>query len=101
MDTSGLLTIAIVVLVVVGMTLARNVRSQSILDQWARANGLTIVNASQSLFFKGPYTLMSSRDQSVYRITVQDAGGNVRTGWARCGSWLFGLASSNVDVRWD
>ena len=43
----------------------------------------------------------SSRGQTVYCVTVEDEQGNQRHGWVRCGSWLFGLLSDNVDVRWE
>lgn len=76
-------------------------RSTQMLDEWARANGLRIVNADRALLFRGPFTLTTSNDQTVYKITVEDASGRTMTGWARCGSWFLGLMSGNVEVVWD
>jgi hypothetical protein len=92
--------IAIVVVIIASAVLRSN-RSTSILDQWALENGFEVVSASQAQVFRGPFTLTASRDQTVYRITVRDQSGRTMTGWARCGSWMLGLASNNVEVVWD
>ena len=34
-------------------------------------------------------------------VTVQDREGRVRSGYVRCGGFLFGLLSDRADVRWD
>ncbi len=76
-------------------------RSASILDQWADKSGYRIVSGEYRHLLKGPFFWTSSRGQTVYYVTVEDEQGNQRHGWVRCGSWLFGLLSDNVEVRWD
>jgi hypothetical protein len=76
-------------------------RSNSLLQAWAAEHGLRIVSQQYCWFRKGPYFWTSSRNQTVYHVTVEDEAGNIRRGYVRCGSWLLGLLSSEVDVRWD
>jgi hypothetical protein len=76
-------------------------RSSSLLHQWAAENGYRIVRQQYRNFFKGPFFWTSARGQTVYYVVVEDAAGNTRSGWVRCGSWWLGLLSDNVEVRWD
>ncbi|MFL5245352.1 MAG: hypothetical protein ACJ8FY_24925 [Gemmataceae bacterium] len=76
-------------------------RSNSLVDQWARENGYRIIRRQYRSFFKGPFFWTSTRGQTVYQVVVEDAAGNRRNGWLRCGSWWFGLLSNNVEARWD
>jgi hypothetical protein len=43
----------------------------------------------------------ASKGQSVFRIAVQYPDGTTATGWAKLGTWAFGLLSDVVNVRWD
>ena len=70
-----------------------------VLDNWASSNNLRILSKERAWFFEGPFT--KARCQVVYRITVADAKGQVRTGYARCGDPFFGMLSQTVDVHWD
>ena len=76
-------------------------RSNSLLHQWAEQNGYHILRQEYRNFLKGPFFWTSSRGQTVYYVVVEDSAGNRRNGWVRCGSWLFGLLSDNVEARWD
>lgn len=76
-------------------------RGRTLLARWAAANGFTLVQTEWRWIAKGPYFWRSSNNQMVYRIAVSDAGGTVRRGWARCGGWVWGLLTDQVDVRWD
>jgi hypothetical protein len=73
---------------------------RAMLDRWARAQGLTLTSVESCWFFKGPF-FFATRGQDVFRITARDAGGIVRTGYARCGGYWFGTWSEQVEVRWD
>lgn len=75
-------------------------RSRDVLDHWAQSHGYRIIEANYS-HLKGPFFWTSSRGQSVYRVVVEDANGQRRTGWVRCGSWLWGIWSDTAEVRWD
>lgn len=76
-------------------------RSNSLLQQWAEQNGYRVVHQEYRTFFKGPFFWTSSKNQTVYYVTVEDAHGQQRKGWVRCGGWFLGLLSDNVDVAWD
>jgi hypothetical protein len=75
-------------------------RSATLIDTWVKRNGYRLLR-KQFAFFKGPYFFRSNNQQTVYRIEIEDAEGQKRTGWVRCGSWMWGLFSNTVDVRWD
>jgi len=100
-DGTGLLILLIFVPIAIAGLIWHFSRSANVLDQWARENGLRLLEREYRWFVKGPFFWTSSKNQTVYRITVQDAAGNLWRGWARCGGWFLGLWSSKVDVRWD
>jgi hypothetical protein len=76
-------------------------RSNALLHKWADENDFQLLGREYRNFFKGPFLWTTARGQTVYRVTVRDRRGNTRTGWVRCGSWLFGLLSDKAEVRWD
>ena len=73
----------------------------SMLETWARDNGLQILSQETCWFFKGPYFWSTTKGQEVYRITVRDREGRTRSGHVRCGGAFLGMLSDHVDVRWD
>lgn len=97
--------IPIFILVFVGataLTLAwQRSRSDDLLDAWAEENGFEILERHRSWVARGPFFWTTSEGQTVQRIVARDRAGRVRSGWARCGSFMFGLHSSEIDVRWD
>src|SRR5262245_59190883 len=76
-------------------------RSAAILQNWADEHGYEILQKSHRIFLRGPFFFRTTRHQTVYRVTVQDKSGDVRTGWVACGSWWFGLCSKEAKVIWD
>ncbi len=76
-------------------------RSNSLLQQWARRNGLRIIQQEYRHFFRGPFFWTTSKGQTVYYVTVEDQQGNRRRGWVRCGGWFLGLLSDHVEARWE
>jgi hypothetical protein len=76
-------------------------RSSSLLEQWAEQNGYRIITQQYRYFFKGPFFWTTSEGQTVYYVTIEDGQGHRRSGFVRCGGWLLGLLSDNVEVRWD
>ena len=76
-------------------------RGTSLLEGWASSAGLEILRQEECWFFKGPFFWTSSKSQRVYRVTVRDGAGRTRSGYVRCGGYLMGMMSDNVDVRWD
>ena len=79
----------------------RHYRGQTILRRWASANAYRLHEHEVRWLVRGPFFWTTSRGQLVYRVTVEDFDGRLRRGWVRCGSWLGGLFSNHVDVRWD
>jgi hypothetical protein len=69
-----------------------------LLRWWAGTEGWTVIRAEFSP--QGPWRWAGS-NQPVFRFSVRDDEGQTRGGWARCGSWLSGLRSRKVVVRWD
>lgn len=76
-------------------------RSNEMIQNWAHQNGYHIIEAKVPLFSKGPFFWTTSKNQSVYRVVVQDGTGKTRSGWVRCGSYLGGLLSDKTEVHWD
>jgi hypothetical protein len=76
-------------------------RSRGLLDRWAERNGYRIIDSEYRKFFRGPFFWSTSKDQTVYRVTVELEKGRMLTGWVRCGSRFLGLLSDKVEVRWD
>jgi len=76
-------------------------RSRQLLDDWAATNGFQLISADYCWIRRGPFFWTTSKGQTVYRITAVDDEGERRTGWARCGSFWWGLWGSRVEVRWD
>jgi hypothetical protein len=76
-------------------------RSRSLLRQWAKKNGFEIVHAKLCWLVQGPFTGLSNKGQTVYRIKVRDHHGQERLGWLLCGGIWSGLFSSQIRVEWD
>ena len=95
--------IALLVLVVVAplYVLQRlgNRRAGRLLDEWARANGITLESKELDVFrWRGPFG-MRGRWTSVFRIRGRSAQGQVRDGWV-CMNNVF-VWGGAPDVRWD
>jgi hypothetical protein len=80
-------------------TLMKN-RSEQILFKWADENGYQLLDLQHKMIFQGPFGL-SSKNQTIFRIAVEDAEGIQRTGWVRCGSFVLGIINDKVEVKWD
>lgn len=76
-------------------------RSRRILDNWADENGYEILSSEFRWLFKGPFFWKSSKNQSVFRVTITDDSDEVRTGWVRCGSYWLGILVDQADAIWD
>jgi hypothetical protein len=76
-------------------------RSRALLNRWAADSGFQIIESHYRVFRKGPFFWTSSRGQTVYFVTIRDRQGYQRSGWVRCGSWWWGLWSTETQVRWE
>ena len=72
-----------------------------LLNHWAHECGYRIIESHYATLFRGPFFWSSSRNQTVYRVIIKEAGGLQCRGWVRYGSWAFGLLSDQAEVRWD
>ena len=95
-----ILIFAVVILAIVAFTWHRS-RSQSMLEQWAKENGLRILSSERRFWRRGPYFWGTSKGQDVYYVVVEDAAGQTRSGYVRVGSWILGMLSYNARVVWD
>jgi hypothetical protein len=69
--------------------------------RWAAANGFRVVSSQYKHFLRGPFGWMSSRGRVIYRITVEDRKGRMRSARVRCGSWWIGMLGNGIEVCWD
>ena len=92
--------VALVVVAIFLTVVWRRRRSNSLLQKWAAQYKYRITRQEYH-FVKGPFFWTSAKGQMIYYVVVEDANGNKRSGWVRCGSWWFGLLSDKVEVRWD
>jgi hypothetical protein len=76
-------------------------RSRFILEHWADRQGFQILYSEYRNLFRGPFFWTTSRGQTVYYVKVRDKRGIQRSGWVRCGGWLFGLMTDKAEVRWE
>src|ERR1700681_1721332 len=94
MDSLGSLVplfILLVIIVVAGVLYLNYRRSSTMLRNWASQNGYRIIQANMRYFFTGPFFWTTGKGQSVFRVEVENQQGFRRTGWVRCGSWIWGL----------
>ena len=75
-------------------------RSEEILNKWAYENDYQILELQPKVFNRGPF-IWASKSQSIFWVAVEDAEGTQRTGWVKCGSYMGGIFSDKVEVKWD
>jgi hypothetical protein len=73
---------------------------RAMLERWVKAQNLEVTSCECCWFFKGPF-FWSTKGQEVFRFSVRDKDGVVKSGYARCGGYWFGTLSDQVEVRWD
>jgi hypothetical protein len=71
------------------------------LERYLRERGYRLISKQYRWLVRGPFWWRTSKGQSVYRFSAEDADAVRREGWARVGGYWFGLLSDRVDVRWD
>lgn len=78
-------------------------KANSLIKQWADANGYQLLQRERRFVRQGPFSWNSTRSQVVYRVVVLDLQGNNLTGWIRLGSWWLGLFGNKpaLEVKWN
>lgn len=70
-----------------------------IVADWAAENRLELINVKRHRFpfkfFYGPRG--TSNVQSLFHVTARDREGSVIVGWLRCGGFLVGILSDQVE----
>jgi hypothetical protein len=79
----------------------QNARAEAMLERWCRHTGFELLERRYCWIPVGPYVLAPLHGQWVFRVTIRNRAGRVRTGHVRCGSMLLGVLAEEVDVRWD
>jgi hypothetical protein len=76
-------------------------RSRMLLATWAKDNHYQLLGSEFRYWRTGPFFWKTGRGQTVMYFSVRDAENQIRSGWIRCGSWLAGIWSDQVAIRWD
>src|SRR3569833_573282 len=84
----------------IGTVFWTNNRSNQLIERWASEHGYRLLTTEQRFLSRGPFFWTTSRNQTVYYVTVEAPDGAVRRAWVRCGGWWSGvLFSDDVEVR--
>ncbi|MBX3243518.1 MAG: hypothetical protein KF685_03505 [Acidobacteria bacterium] len=77
-------------------------KADSILDEWAKKNNLTVIKKEQAnQSGTGPGVRYAGNTQVVYRIEVKDSENRLRSGIAKIGSESTGTLSDEIEVIWN
>lgn len=87
----------------VGWMLWRRRREAQIIRRWAAAQRYSQVRIERPFVpFDSPFGLFTTgRGQSIVRVSLIDNTGTRSTGYARLGSYWWGLWSDRVETVWD
>lgn len=96
--TPAFISVAMAI-VAIGGSLWNDRASRRMVEDWVFSNGFMLVKIQWSPF-GGPFWWRTSKYQTVYKFTVVDSNGQTQIGWARCGSWFFGILSNEIAVEW-
>ena len=77
------------------------VRSRSLLQKWAAANGYEILHSECRELRRGPFLRTVSGKPAVYYVRVRSREGRERSGWVLCGSYWGGVLSGKTEVKWE
>lgn len=100
-DPSVFLLVLFVLVFVVVPAVIITVRNPRMVEKWATRNGYQLVDQERRYTQTGPFPPRSARTRAIYRITIVDAEGQQRSGWAICGNRFFGGLTNEIAVQWD
>lgn len=75
-------------------------KSERMLREWAATNGYRVVDFERRWLRQGPFFVFSSKNQTVFYVTLADRESHVRHAYVRCGGWFLGMLSDQVNVEW-
>ena len=73
-------------------------RAHSILKTWAMKNSYEILSSDLRILSRGPYLGTLFGNQWVFRVTVRNSEGAVKTGFVKCGGFWWGIL---INIKWD
>ncbi len=98
--TVGLL-LSVAVVVAAGLIAWDWRRAEALLRRWAEGEGCQVLHYERRFIRRGDLMWLLGDKRAVFYVVVADAEGRPRTGYVRCGSFLFGtLLSDEVTVDW-
>ena len=100
-EAIALLFVTLVVTLIAMSAVLKMGRADDRLERWAQDHRLRFISKEAHWRARGSFSWTTGKFQPAYRITVEDAEGRLRSGWARPGGGPLRLWSDQVDVRWD
>ena len=98
MDNNILIFCLSLIAVVIFLTYSR---ARSILQTWADENGYEILSSNPRFLGRGPYKYTLMGKQWVFHVTVRATDGTTKTGYVKCGSFLWGVMVNRAEASWD
>lgn len=75
-------------------------KAAAAVDEWAKANGYTIMQRELRLFRHGPFLLRASRSHRVYFLELLDEVGLRRKVFVRVGDLWGRMRPDSIKVEW-
>jgi hypothetical protein len=88
-------------IVVIGVTWFHHRLCRNGLNVWAKSEHLTLLEVRFSWPFQGPDAWRRSRNQTLYRVKVWDARGQILHGWVTLGTYWGWTWYTVSDVTWN
>jgi hypothetical protein len=93
---SVLLVFVALPLVVVAYGVSQFRRSSRMVAAWASSKGYQVTSKHLCLLWGGPFWASRAAGTPVYRISVSDSDGHIRSGWVRCA-----VLGDQVEEAWE
>jgi len=102
-QSSSLPFILIPLFVLVGLSgyLWSRRRFRRMLDRWAANEGYEIVFLESQWFGWGPFPMICSKNNALFRIIVKSENGQMRYGWVRLSLYWWGSTKEKIEEKWE
>ena len=91
---------AVIILGFLALCRPHTAGAEQILQKWVSAEGVQLISC-EFAWTKGPFAWTAAGAQQVFRVSVREPGGRIRSGHVCCGGYWSGLGSGEVKVLWD
>lgn len=92
--------LAITLAIPVWAVVYSKLRTDKIIDNWAKQSGYRVISAKRRWIDIGPHR-RSLGYQTVMRVEVEDGQGRRRKGYLWCGSRMGGIFTDKTTIYWD